>query len=75
MTRQRAVGALTESLSTAIRAWMDEASDTDAWEAMGWIGNEAERLMAKAAMAVLESSADVQDYLKAEDKLKDDRSL
>ncbi len=74
MTRQQAVNELTVGLTKAIGEWMRDLAgeNDDALSEMGWIGHDVERLMAKAAMAALELSADAQDYLRREGHLKDD---
>jgi hypothetical protein len=66
MNREQAVVELTASLNKAIDAWLEQSApkQEDAWLSMGYVGGNLSRLMAKAAMAALESSADVQDYLK-----------
>lgn len=70
-TRQQAIEAFTPMVADIIGKWMDETVETHEhlWEPMGYIGDDAARLMAKAAMAVLEGSADVQDMLRRDGDL------
>jgi hypothetical protein len=72
MTRQKFIDVLTVKLTKAMRPVMDElADDADALDVIGWQGNELDRLMAKAAAAVVESSIDVQEYLQKEGMMRD----
>lgn len=67
MTRADAVQRLESELSKTILSFIISASQDnfdDAFSAMGWIGEDLHRLMAKAAMAVWESSAEVQAFMK-----------
>lgn len=70
-SRQEAFEALLPTLTQAIDKWADDASgDEQTWDVVGYIGDDTYRLMARAALAVLEASADVQDYLKKEGQLQ-----
>jgi hypothetical protein len=66
--------ALQVSLTKAIQKWMDDSADNDGdlWAAIGYVGNNTGHLMAKAAIAVLESSNDIQDFMAREGILKDE---
>ena len=51
------------SLEKAISRWMDkEAAADDAWTAVGYVGDNVSRHMTAAAMAVLRSTADLNQY-------------
>jgi hypothetical protein len=66
MSKSEVLAALSVSLTKAIDEWMQKECREDAWGSIGYVGDDLCHLMAKAAMAVLEGSADVQDYLQRE---------
>lgn len=69
MTRQQAIEQLTAELTKHIDGFFEQQTQSDptpAYEAMGWVGEDLSRLMAKAAMATWEASADVQDFIQKE---------
>lgn len=72
MTRQSAIEILTNSLTGVIADWIVNLNEGegDAFSEMGYVGEDLERLMAKAAMAVMAASADIQDFMKQEGHLK-----
>lgn len=63
MTRQQAVERLHVSLTKVIDEWSDKQCESPEWEQMGYVGDDLCRMMAKAAMAVFEATANIQDWL------------
>lgn len=49
---------LTASLGKAIEAWIDKACGLDCWSDVGWCGPNLESMMTRAAILVLEASAE-----------------
>jgi hypothetical protein len=49
---------LTASLGKAITKWIDEAAGLDCWADIGWCGTNLESMMTRAAILVLEASAE-----------------
>ena len=74
MTRQEAVERLNVSLTETIQAWWDETGSDLCDGQMGWVGEDFARLMARAAIAALELSADAQDYMEREGHLREEAS-
>ena len=72
MANQRNLNALRLSLTDAIEKWQEECAEKDEWGSVLLVGENSAELMAKAAMSVLESSIDVQEYLHAQGMMKDD---
>lgn len=71
MTRQEAIEALAPGLGKAIQEWTDASCESEAWVSLEmFVGEDLTRLMAKAAMAVLESQADLSAYYKREQMLE-----
>jgi hypothetical protein len=61
MTRQEFIDRLQVELTKAISKVTDEISQHDDTDGhIGWIGEDLDRLMAKAAVAVVEATMDVQ---------------
>ena len=65
MTRQELVQKLNADLTDVIGTWLDHVIDVDenAAEEIGWVGDDLKRLMAVAAVNVLEASIDVQEVM------------
>lgn len=70
MTRQQAIEELRVSLTKAIGEWAEKVSEDAAWEEIGYVPGDLERLMATAAITVLEAVADTQEYLEKEGLMK-----
>lgn len=71
MTRQEAVERLHPSLIDYLDKWVDEVCETQAWvQHFSPTGDDVTRIMAKAAIAVLESQADLMVYLRENNELK-----
>lgn len=61
---------LTAELTGVIDNWTGEMSETADW-IDGWVGDNTIRLMAEAAIGILEATEDVQDYMQGQDLLRE----
>lgn len=67
MTRPEAIAKLTVDLTALMDTWTGEKCETTEWESLNtYVGNDTHRLMAQAAMAVLEAVVDVNGYHREE---------
>ena len=73
MKLENALAELQASLDEMISIWLEGQviGGGGPTERMGFIDDNCVRLMAKAAIAVMEASADVQDYPRADGQLED----
>lgn len=72
MTRQAAIEELTPKLTALISETIGQWCEDCDMSEFGYFGPELPRMMAKAAMSVLEASADVQDYMRQELQIEDE---
>lgn len=71
MTRHEAIERLLPGLTDSISDWLQKVRETTAGtDALFLIGDDTERLMARAALSVLEAVGEVQEYAESEGYMK-----
>lgn len=62
-------------MTRAIERWSDDQCESEAWESLGgYTGDDIHRLMAKAAMTVLEAQLEIQDCLERNGSLAETKT-
>lgn len=66
MSRTQSIESLKVSLTKALDEWIENNCESKEWESLDClVGNETSRLMASAAMSVLEAVSESQEYANA----------